>query len=476
MKQVSDSEKILLVTPDKLTMDAISSTLVLAEALRSNGKTIEILTHQKNYEENFSEDFPQGNLSLKRKITSNKFSFKFEKGKDIDHVNINETSDGYNLEIQTRSGTLTNSNVNLTRDAEKYDLIVLVGCSSFDSSREFASAFGSLIAKSTTLLIGYTKFDIKTDDSYIRKAGSISEVTYSLLKDLNINPTQSQASKLLAGIISNTNNLKINTSKETLETVQKLVHTFNGDFNWANKVTNKSMTEDQFEWQKEVFANTKRNGNFAYSIIENQNIHSSNLGQLNNEDKVPIHKLAGIDVALTLTKLSKTVHGFLYINSNKYSGLSLTNDYPRVGDNRFVYFWTKENPQRIIRDFQNKIGITSPKEQIQEKATIRNEIKAILDKPVEEIKVAEVTEVAQITEIDDTAEITPEIEIKKETDILPRINLEKLDQIEIVGEDSKTDEKILEISTEREPTNQHQIKTNPPKEEKQNYDPLPPAF
>jgi hypothetical protein len=157
MKQVSDSKKILLVTPDKLTLDTISATLVLGEAFKSNGKEVDILTHVKNYEDNFSKDFPKGNLNIHKKINSNKFSFKFAKGKEIDSVNILETNEGFNLEVHTKSGSLSNPAINLSRDPEKYDLIVLLGCSSVESSREFASSFGHLIAKSPTLLVGYTQ-------------------------------------------------------------------------------------------------------------------------------------------------------------------------------------------------------------------------------------------------------------------------------------------------------------------------------
>jgi hypothetical protein len=320
---------------------------------------------------------------------------------------------------------------------------------------------------------------------------------YTLLKELNINLTQLQATKLLAGIISNTHNLKINTDKKTLDIVQTLIHALNADFAWANKTSNKSLSELQFEWQKQVFEKATKIGNFAYSIVENDEIDSSILGGLNNEDKVPTHKIAGVDVALTLTKLSKTVHGFLYINSPKYSGLTLTNEYARVGDSKFVYFWTKENPNRIIKDFQNKIGITVPETQIIEKATIKNEIKAILDKKEE--PVAE--EVEEIIETEKTVESEPKTElelitnenlseettveteeisepiVKEDVSELPTINVNRLSEIEVIPVENEIIEAtIVEAELINDTKPQALVNETPKTDGSQKYDPLPQAF
>lgn len=473
MKQVSDSTKILLVTPDKVNLDIIASTLVLGEALRRSGKEIDILTHVKNYEDSFAQSFSKGDLNIYKKINSNKFSFKFAKGKEVDAVNIVEDSESFKVEVVTKSSSLSNSNINLSREPEMYDLIVLIGCSAFDSSKEFSNSYGGLIAKAPTLLLGYTKFDVRVDDFYTQKASSNSEVVFNLLEELSIKPDEILATKLLAGIVSNTHNLKINTNKKTLSVVQRLTNEYNANFSWANSVANKSLTPEQFEWQKLVFENTKRIENFAYSIVDSSNVDSSMLGSLNNEDKVPIHKIEGIDVALVLTKLNKTVHGFLYLNSSKISGLSLTNEYPRVGDNKFVYFWTKENPQRIIRDFESKIGISTPVIQTVEKETIKNEIKAILETEVIETK----EDVADSVEkLDPNKETIPNTD--NTTEELPQINMNRLSDIEILtSAEDDIENKILETDSPNEtdkPSVEPVVKEEG--EKPQNYDPLPQAF
>lgn len=353
---INQATKLLLVTPDFINVDSIAATFTLARLLNSLGKTTTILTHKQNYSNSLAEDFSSKDLDVKGKIQSNDFVLDIPIAQEIDDVELEKDGEKYRFRVKTKSGQMKSSKVNFQRDAAEFDLIILLGIQDFEISQEFYLSFGTEIKKSQTMLIHYIDSSITTNYKYILSCSSLSEAVFSLASQFESTIKPNSATDLLSGILWNTQNLKINSNKKTVENVNQLVQTLNANLHVANKRCNFRITKDQMIWNQEVFLNLKIENNLVYSIVSNSNITQDFISSFSEVDKVPIHRIQGCDVALVIVKLHNISHGFIQTNVKRYSALKLSDTFNQIGDNVKAHFWTDKDSVEIINLIKTRMS------------------------------------------------------------------------------------------------------------------------
>ncbi len=358
IEEIKKAKQILLVTPDQMFLDHVVSTITLAEALTKLGKNVRILSNSNLYKKHFKEDFPERITKLENIITSNNYETLFPNDKEIKDIKVEKNSKGFRVIVETKSGNLRTATTNFKKEMVKFDLIILIGFTKYNNSKEFFKSNGNKFSKAPILLFHYGASEVKSNFRYIVNSSSLSEVTTGLIKEQNIEIDSDLATYLISGILDNTQNLRINTNAHTISSINDLICTFKGNFDKARELVSKFHGEVNSIWYQLVFENLKVEKNFAYSYIQDERITSETIGELRQEDKVPLSRLTNNSVSLILINLGKTLHGFLSVNDPNLSALEFTQGFFRVGDRRFVQFWTKEKKSLIIEYFREELGIT----------------------------------------------------------------------------------------------------------------------
>lgn len=334
-------KKILLVTPDQLNPDSVASSLVLAQLLQKINKEVTILTNFRKYSEIFEVNFPRDGQNIVDSVQNKNYTAVLSSGKDVNDINIEKNEKEFKITINTKSGKFPIEQINFEREKVKFDMIILLGFSQLENSQEFRDTFGKSVEANETQLVHYYDSGVVTNSKYIVPSSSLSELVKMFSKQLNIPLTSEQATHLLTGIFFNTQNLKINSNRQTVKNLYLLVNKDKADIDTANRRIYKNLTKSHIYWFNSVFQNLKIKDNVCFSYIDDKNITSEIVGSLSNEDRIPIAKIKECDVAVVMVNLDENIHGFIQVSSNKYSALELTKDFYRLGDRNYVYFWTK---------------------------------------------------------------------------------------------------------------------------------------
>ncbi|MCA9385722.1 hypothetical protein KC717_03680 [Candidatus Dojkabacteria bacterium] len=369
MSQLSlleNSKKILIVTPDLLSYDSICSAVVLSKLLTRQGKEVQILTNKEEYERKFSEDIKVDQGIITDKVLSKNFKASLPSNREIDTIEVVEENNAFNIVIKTKSGRLIHEQIAFERSESEFDLVITLGLLTPESSQEYMKSFSSSINAEKTLNIHYSKSTINADSHVSLKTYTLSEIIKHIAEELSLALTNEDATYLLAGLLSNTHSLKVNTTKKTILNLYELVYTHNGNVRHANSFIHRSINKEQSIWFKEVFNDIQKEDFFVHSHVNNELVDGDLISRLTLEDKSPLMRISNCKVSLVTVRLNNRTYGILQTQPGTISTLDLTKDYTVVGDKVFVQFWTNQTPKEVVASIRSSLSLTSRTEQNQQ--------------------------------------------------------------------------------------------------------------
>lgn len=374
-KTIKASKRILLVTPDVLNHDIVASTIALGNILKAQEKEVWTLTNKVAFDQFFADKYKQGDISLSDKVESKQFFISFPQDREISDVEIEKSKKEFKIVIDTKSGNLVDNTISFRRENLNFDLVILLGFNSPNSSKEFKENFQQNFKTKQTLKFHYINNSINTNTEYIEHASSLSEVVQIFAEESNHKLSQEHATYLLTGMLFNTQNFRINTDKRTIKNLHSLVNKYNARLKVANTYVHEKINKEQTVWFTEIFNNLETNKYFSHSSVKS-NIDNSLLTTLSNEDKVPIFKVRGCKVALVTVAKDDMVHGMVQTEPEAFSALEITNKYDRIGDNDFVQFWTKDSEEEVIDYFNRILNINS--ETVEDEPEVSSELAGMM--------------------------------------------------------------------------------------------------
>lgn len=219
---------VLVLLPQNAGQEMVASALGLHQVLVEAGKNVLIASPSKLSES--SRALP-GAEAIADKIGNRNLviSLKVDKRDSIDKVsyNLDETDQVFNLIIQPKQGNppLKKDQVSFSYSGAQADLIFTVGANRLEDLGEFYEAERKLFTDTKTVAINRyqsaTFADFQITDT---QASGHAELTYELVKALNLSLTAPAATAFLIGIDLATNNLSHPTmTADTLERVATLL-------------------------------------------------------------------------------------------------------------------------------------------------------------------------------------------------------------------------------------------------------------
>lgn len=220
--------EIFVLLPLNAGQEMVASALGLYQVLLEAGKNVIIASPSKLSDS--SRSLP-GADQITTKIGNRNLviSLKVDKRDSIDKVsyNLDETSQVFNLIIQPKQGNppLKKDQVNFSYSGAQADLIFTVGANRLEDLGEFYETERKLFTDAKTVAINRfqsaTFADFQITDTQV---SGHAELTYELVKALNLSLTSDAATAFLTGIDVATNHLQQPTmSPDTLERMASLM-------------------------------------------------------------------------------------------------------------------------------------------------------------------------------------------------------------------------------------------------------------
>jgi hypothetical protein len=230
--KLASSKRVLIALSKDLSVDSLASALAMALSLQKAGKTVSVVSEGKAL---ISHSHLYGVGDVRNAVPTSgegNFVVKLEGVVDpsgqMNTVPSLEKLDWYpegsalNLVFHVVPGQrFEPTNVSYAHETSGFDLIITVDADSLDDLGQIYLRNAALFSKSTILNIDNDSVNSQFGNINIvdSQASSISEMTLTVLKNLNLEMDSDIASNLLAGIYDATANLTQRVSPDTFVAV-----------------------------------------------------------------------------------------------------------------------------------------------------------------------------------------------------------------------------------------------------------------
>jgi nanoRNase/pAp phosphatase (c-di-AMP/oligoRNAs hydrolase) len=225
-KALENAKSIFIFLPQNANLDATAASLALFLSLKGSGKNV-LIGSPSQMRVEFSRLV--GIDKITDKVGNRNLILSFDyKEESIEKVSYNVEGEKFNLVIQPRSGfpPLNQENVKFSYEGIDAQLIFIIGAQKLESLGSLYEKDRQAFTQATVVNIDRSPSNTKFGQINIldSKSGSISELIYSLIKNLSLSVNADTAGNLLRGIEAQTQNFQAPfASVETFETAAELM-------------------------------------------------------------------------------------------------------------------------------------------------------------------------------------------------------------------------------------------------------------
>ncbi len=225
-KALDSAKSVFVLLPQNPSLDATAAGLALFLSIREAKKNVTIGSPsqmQVEYSRLVGIDKISDKIGNRNLIIS--FDYKED---SIEKVSYNVEGEKFNLVIQPRPGypPLDQNSVNFSYEGIDVELMIIVGSQKLENLGEMYEKNRQAFSNATVINIDRNAANSNYGQVNIvdPKAGSISEMIFHLMKNVNLPVNVDIANNLLKGIEAQTNNFQAPyTSAESFQTVAELM-------------------------------------------------------------------------------------------------------------------------------------------------------------------------------------------------------------------------------------------------------------
>jgi nanoRNase/pAp phosphatase (c-di-AMP/oligoRNAs hydrolase) len=214
---LTQSNRVLLVTRERPSVDGLSAALALAETLKVLQKTVTVACSGQLPEEAKTIPGIEG-LQTEVKPTNLVISFDYVEGM-VEKVSYNIEGDQFNLILAGRDKVLDPNKIKIKNSGADYDLIIFLDTPKIEYLGKLFETEKEIFSKIPTLNIdfhqnntGYATYNwVNTAE------GSTTEVVFDIITNLEFGLLKKAADLMLIGIKAATLNFTKNVKAETME-------------------------------------------------------------------------------------------------------------------------------------------------------------------------------------------------------------------------------------------------------------------
>ncbi len=292
-KIITSSNKILLVTNTRPTLDSVASLFLMWHFLTVNFKKnvniyIPNFPHRLEYLFNYSMLEKKDIINLF--LREYKLSVKKQDGQ-VDHVRYADDNKSFNFFIALKKGALDLSSVKLDKASFEYDLIVTLDVEDLnfigDLYKTYKSDFDNFIK-----IVNIDSHDknLKFGDLNILSTeySSTSEIVFNLISQFDSITSQKEYQLVLMSILSNTENLSVgNIPIKTFENLS-ILQTKGGSIRNSILEVYSPLDIQDFKIKANILKNITeykyKGKKYLYSVINKGDIRSSYLSEIYMKD------------------------------------------------------------------------------------------------------------------------------------------------------------------------------------------------
>ncbi len=330
-QQIKKAKNILITASVKWNEEVIPCSLALQNIFKEMDKKSEVVLKLKD-----GDDFLQpstdifsilpGFNNIKKRYNNNDFVITLNTSKTkIDKIRYKTEKDNLKFFITPKSGMFSTKDIQSSANS-KYDLIIILGTVDLESLGELYDNYVDLFYKTPIINIDNQASNEEFGQINLINlvSSSVSEIIFQLFykKDKNL-ITENVANCILAGIIYNTKNFKINVTPKTLTNTSKLI-SLNADKNKIVSKFYKSFSIGNLKLWGKTFNNLKRHQSVKTlvwtTIYENDfiNTNSKSNDLINLLDEININ-LVKVEVLIIFyeSRIDDKLYSNALIRCNK---------------------------------------------------------------------------------------------------------------------------------------------------------------